>query len=85
MHNVFSLITKMQKLPEVNNSYYRFLNSNPTEELMLVGWEGVVVDGSGSMMKRGKGASGKLRSAFEISEIAKEDYPELKGNGGHPN
>ena len=35
MNYVVTLLTQMQKLPEVNNSLYNFPNSDSTGELML--------------------------------------------------
>ena len=35
MNHVVTLLTQMQKLPEVNNSLYNFPNSDSTGELML--------------------------------------------------
>ena len=35
MNHVVTLLTQVQKLPEVNNSLYNFPNSDSTGELML--------------------------------------------------
>ena len=35
MNHVVTLLTQMQKLPEVDNSLYNFPNSDSTGELML--------------------------------------------------
>ena len=44
MNHVVILLTQMQKLPEVNNSLYNFLNSDSTGELMLRNIMGVIVE-----------------------------------------
>ena len=47
MNHVVTLLTQVQKLPEVNNSLYNFPNSDSTGELMLRDIMEVIVEWRG--------------------------------------